>query len=76
MVDNWMHQAPYPTVHLIRRHDLNRIQATGHDSVAELLLSNTTKLNDMGWDELRLISHHVQKVDLSRQSHKSDGAQH
>jgi len=57
--DNWMHRAPHPTVHLIRRCDLNSIResAEGYEVVADVQLRNSSRLATLGWDKLSEIAH-------------------
>mmetsp|Transcript_103215 Transcript_103215/g.291453 ORF Transcript_103215/g.291453 Transcript_103215/m.291453 type:complete len:309 (-) Transcript_103215:53-979(-) len=45
--DNWMHRAPYPTIHLIRRPDLSAIRGSegSYESLAELQLRNSGRVH-------------------------------
>lgn len=45
-VDNVLHQAPHPTVHLIRRADLDAVKAS-YDDVAKLLARNASYLRSL-----------------------------
>eukprot|EP00927_Polykrikos_kofoidii_P059703 TRINITY_DN54842_c0_g1_i1.p1 TRINITY_DN54842_c0_g1~~TRINITY_DN54842_c0_g1_i1.p1 ORF type:complete len:435 (-),score=49.70 TRINITY_DN54842_c0_g1_i1:173-1477(-) len=46
LADNWMHRAPWPTIHLIRRADLDTLQnSIGHcDSLAALQAANSRRM--------------------------------
>lgn len=52
--DNWMHRAPHPTVHLIRRRDLRAVREAsgGYGVVADLQLRNSRRAGALGWGRL------------------------
>jgi len=52
--DNWMHRAPHPTVHLIRRRDLWRVREAdgGYETVAEVQVRNSRRIQELGCPRL------------------------
>ncbi|CAE8689770.1 unnamed protein product [Polarella glacialis] len=56
--DNWMHRAPHPTVHLIRRRDLEAVRNAegGYDAVAAVQAKNSRCLRHLSQDELHRLA--------------------
>mmetsp|Transcript_46905 Transcript_46905/g.124655 ORF Transcript_46905/g.124655 Transcript_46905/m.124655 type:complete len:96 (+) Transcript_46905:665-952(+) len=54
LLDNWMHRSPQPTIHLIRRQDLQAVRETedGHSTVSEVQRRNQNRLQEMGFSRL------------------------
>ena len=48
LLDNWMHRSPQPTIHLIRRQDLQAVREVedGHSPVSEVQRRNQNRLQD------------------------------
>lgn len=56
--DNAMHQAPHPTIHLIRRADLESHYASedGRSIVDEMMKRNAKLLSELGWEGMRALA--------------------
>eukprot|EP00747_Dinoflagellata_sp_TGD_P220588 gnl/TRDRNA2_/TRDRNA2_92547_c1_seq1.p1 gnl/TRDRNA2_/TRDRNA2_92547_c1~~gnl/TRDRNA2_/TRDRNA2_92547_c1_seq1.p1 ORF type:complete len:388 (+),score=51.80 gnl/TRDRNA2_/TRDRNA2_92547_c1_seq1:125-1288(+) len=56
--DNYVHRSPYPTVHLIRREDLNDIRSSGgFEQAAKMLLHNAKLMEQLGEEGARNAAH-------------------
>merc|ERR1712032_1733111 len=75
LADNWMHRAPVPTVHMIRRRDLCLIRETkgSYDAVVNLQVDNSARCAALGAQHLEeIIRPRVGSIDrICEQAAKS-----